>query len=54
MEVIDSVLRCTVAGSLDSFIKAAARFEVVNVVSREPDLEEVFLSYYGASGHDAA
>ncbi len=43
----DSVVRCTVIGALDAVVKAAARFEVVNVVSHEPSLEEIFLGYYG-------
>jgi ABC-2 type transport system ATP-binding protein len=45
----DSVVRCTVVGALDAVIKAAARFEVVNVVSHEPGLEEIFLAYYGGA-----
>lgn len=45
--VHDSMLNCTVVGSLDALIKTAARFEVVNIVSHEPSLEEVFLTYYG-------
>jgi ABC-2 type transport system ATP-binding protein len=47
----DAVVRCTVVGSLDAVVKAAARYEVVNVVSHEPSLEEIFLAYYG--GRDA-
>lgn len=43
----DTVLRCTVAGSFDTFIKALARFEVVNMISEEPNLEDIFLTYYG-------
>jgi ABC-2 type transport system ATP-binding protein len=38
-----------VEGSLDAVIKAAARFEVVDLVTREGDLDDVFLGYY-ASG----
>jgi ABC-2 type transport system ATP-binding protein len=45
----DSVLRCTVAGSLDDVIKAAARHTVLNVISEEPGLEEIFLAFYGES-----
>ncbi|MBI4328591.1 MAG: ABC transporter ATP-binding protein [Chloroflexi bacterium] len=52
--VENSRLRCTVMGSLDSLIKTAARFEVVNVISQEPTLEEVFLSYYGGGRGDAS
>jgi ABC-2 type transport system ATP-binding protein len=43
----DGVVRCTVTGSLDAVIKAAAAHTVVNVVSHEPSLEEIFLEYYG-------
>ncbi|MBP2702904.1 ABC transporter ATP-binding protein [Microbispora sp. RL4-1S] len=39
-------LRCTVDGRPDALIKAAARFTVVHMVSAEPDLEEIFLTYY--------
>jgi ABC-2 type transport system ATP-binding protein len=60
--VDDGVLRCTVMGSLDSLVKAAARFEVRNLRSVETSLEEIFLAYYGAgdgiaeeeAGHAAA
>jgi beta-exotoxin I transport system ATP-binding protein len=33
-------------GSVDELIKAAARFEVLAIKTHEPDLEEVFLTYY--------
>ncbi len=43
------VLRCTVrAEMLDAVVKAAARYSLVNFVSREPSLEETFLNYYRA------
>jgi ABC-2 type transport system ATP-binding protein len=45
--VRNSILSCIVIGSLDTFIKTIARFEVVNIISHEPSLEEVFLTYYG-------
>ena len=44
--VQDNLLTCTVVGSLDALVKAAAQFEVVNIVSHEPTLEEIFLTYY--------
>lgn len=53
IEVKDSVLTCTVLGSPDAVVKAAARFEVTKVVTQEPHLEEVFLSYYGDGDTDA-
>ncbi|MBX6386356.1 MAG: ABC transporter ATP-binding protein [Microbispora sp.] len=39
-------LRCTIDGRPDALIKAAARYTVVHMVSAEPDLEEIFLTYY--------
>ena len=52
LKVTDSVLRCTVVGSLDGLIKIAARFEVSNIISHEPSLEEVFLAFYqGGESH---
>ena len=47
MSVEDSLVRCTVIGKPDALIKTAARFEVVRLVSHEPNLEDIFLSYYG-------
>jgi ABC-2 type transport system ATP-binding protein len=44
----DGMLRCTVMGSLDALVKAAARFEVRNLRSVDTSLEEIFLAYYGA------
>lgn len=41
-----AALRCTIDGRPDALIKAAARFTVVHLVSAEPDLEEIFLTYY--------
>jgi ABC-2 type transport system ATP-binding protein len=49
----DSVLHCEVIGSLDACVKAAAQFEVVNVISHEPSLEDVFLAYYGEGNNRA-
>jgi ABC-2 type transport system ATP-binding protein len=51
VSTVDHVLLCTVVGSLDEVVKAAARHTVVNVVTHEPSLEEIFLAYYG--GEDA-
>ena len=48
LTVDDGVLRCTVMGSLDAMVKAAAQYEVTNVRSIETSLEEIFLAYYGA------
>jgi ABC-2 type transport system ATP-binding protein len=43
----DTVLRCTVTGELDALVKAAAEFPVINIISHEPSLEDIFLTYYG-------
>jgi ABC-2 type transport system ATP-binding protein len=53
LTVEDRVLRCTVMGSVDALVKAAARFEVRNLRSIDTSLEEIFLAYYGA-GDSAA
>ncbi len=47
------LLTCTVVGSIDRLVKAAARYEVINLVSHEADLEDLFLRYYEGAG-DAA
>jgi ABC-2 type transport system ATP-binding protein len=51
--VEDGLLTCTVVGSIDGLVKAAARHEVTNLVSHEADLEVLFLRYYEGAG-DAA
>jgi ABC-2 type transport system ATP-binding protein len=40
-------LRLSVAGSLDSIVKASGRFEVVDLASHQPSLEDIFLAFYG-------
>jgi ABC-2 type transport system ATP-binding protein len=40
------VLHVVVKGSLDALVKAAAQYTVVNIVTYEPSLEEIFLSFY--------
>ncbi len=40
------ILRCDIVGSLDKFIKELAKYEVLNIITREPDLEQIFLNYY--------
>ncbi len=53
LEVQGTVLKCSVIGTLDALIKAAAKYEVVNMVSHEPSLEEIFLTYYGGGNANA-
>ncbi len=40
-------LRITAIGSLDAVVKAAAAHEVVDLVSHEQTLEDIFLTFYG-------
>jgi len=54
VRVEDSVLRFTVAGPLDAVVKTAAKFEVINIISHEPNLEDIFLTYYGGDENAAS
>ncbi len=49
----DSV-RCTVEGPMDGLIKALAQHPVISLTSHEPDLEEIFLTYYMGGTPNAA
>jgi len=48
-----AVVNLWIEGSVDAAIKAAARHEVVNLISHEGDLEEAFLAFY-AGAEEAA
>jgi ABC-2 type transport system ATP-binding protein len=43
-----SLLRCSVQGVVDPLIKALSRYHVLDLNSREADLEDTFLALYGA------
>jgi ABC-2 type transport system ATP-binding protein len=43
----DHVLRLRVAGPITPVVQAAARYELLDFVAREPSLEETFLAQYG-------
>jgi ABC-2 type transport system ATP-binding protein len=43
----DHLLRMRVAGPITPVVQAAARYELLDFVSREPSLEETFLAQYG-------
>ena len=47
LQVEGAVLRCSVQGSLGALVAAAAPFEILDILSREPSLEEFFLAMYG-------
>ena len=49
--VIDGkVLRCKLSGDADALVKALARHHVVDLLSEEPELEEIFFTYYRRTG----
>lgn len=48
LELHDRVLRCRVRGSIDPLLKALARHEVESLSAHDVDLEDVFMTYYGA------
>ena len=39
-------LRCKLSGDADALVKALARHHVVDLISEEPELEELFFTYY--------
>jgi len=43
-------VRLRMIGAMDPLIKTLARFDVVDVVSHEPSLEDIFLEHYGGDG----
>ncbi len=48
--VEDCHAKLAVRGSFDPLVKQLATYEVVDLNSREPDLEDIFLDYYEADG----
>ena len=50
----DHVLRLRVSGSITPVVRAAAQYELLDFVSREPSLEETFLAEYGRTAGQAA
>jgi ABC-2 type transport system ATP-binding protein len=47
----DHTLRLRVFGPITPVVQAAARYELLDFISREPSLEETFLAQYGAEPH---
>ena len=45
--VDDHLLRMRVSGAITPVVQAAAQYELLDFVSREPSLEETFLAQYG-------
>jgi len=50
----EHVLRLRVSGSITPVVREAARYELLDFVSREPSLEETFLAEYGRPAGQAA
>ena len=50
----EHVLRMRVSGSITPVVREAARYELLDFVSREPSLEETFLAEYGRTAGQAA
>ena len=46
------VLRMRVSGAITPVVRAAARYELLDFVSREPSLEETFLAQYGTEAKE--
>ena len=55
MRLTGQLLTCTAPQSaLNALLKEVARHDVVDFECAEAELEETFLTYYGAGGRDAA
>lgn len=53
LSIDDNALSCAIRGSMDPLIKAAARYEIVDLTAEQPDLETIFLDYYRDRSSDA-
>jgi ABC-2 type transport system ATP-binding protein len=51
--VEDHTIRMQVAGPITPVVRAAAQYELLDFVSREPSLEETFLAQYGGQAVEA-
>jgi ABC-2 type transport system ATP-binding protein len=49
VRVVDHTMRMRVSGPITPVVQAAARYELLDFVSREPTLEETFLAQYGST-----
>jgi len=53
VRVEDHTMRMRVSGPITPVVQAAARYELLDFVSREPTLEETFLAQYGREAVEA-
>ncbi|MES1239862.1 MAG: ABC transporter ATP-binding protein, partial [Chloroflexota bacterium] len=49
VQLTDHTLKMRVSGPITPVVQAAARYELLDFVSREPSLEETFLAQYGSA-----
>jgi ABC-2 type transport system ATP-binding protein len=49
-----NLLRCRLDGRADPLVKAAAKHTAIGLRSEEPDLEELFVTYYRGADDAAA
>lgn len=54
LDVSGSTVRCGLTGAVGPLMRVATRFELLNVTSHEPDLEEIFLDYVRGVEHGVA
>jgi ABC-2 type transport system ATP-binding protein len=50
LRIDGAILECSIQGNLGPLVAAAAPYEIVDILSREPSLEEFFLALYGEKG----
>jgi ABC-2 type transport system ATP-binding protein len=50
VEVAGNTVRCHVTGSIQPLLSALSGHDVVELLSHEPSLEELFMAHYGADG----
>jgi ABC-2 type transport system ATP-binding protein len=50
--VTDGVVHLTVEGSMDALVKELAKLPIQSLTSEPPELDEIFLTYYGKSHAD--
>ena len=54
VSIKSTTVKCTIVGSPDALIKAAAAHEITGLKSQESSLEDVFLNFYdGSEPYDA-
>lgn len=50
LRVEGKIITCSVRGRLNELVRVLSKYDVVNIESRELDLEEVFMKLYGKGG----